>query len=508
MISSDYQQHLPATEAIIFQLLPRMFALFISHEAISRDQAGGAAKTSVLVSFLMLLFLAMLPAGCGDAVTDYRDNEFDPGGMNFRPAIPENVSVSLYHYSDDPLIINDVIEIIWEDASDFEAGYLIERRTADGEYQTVSQLPPNATRYMDTLQVAGVYHYRITAVNEEGEGNGVEKEFHLSPLISGPEMDSAIFLSDVRNALALDSIRVAIYSINIGESKILDLRTGKWVSVSSMPFVLRQAKIIRMDDGRLMSVSGSVISEYSLTTQRWEERKKLNIPSVRNAFQASVDEILIIAGDPLEFWMYSLSDRSIRKIDGPPNTARPSMYLSATLLNNGALLFPAGSKQDSGNSNRALLYHPANDEWSYTSSMLQPNNEVFHTFTLSDGRALVVFSPGHDVWATPHIPEVYDPGSDTWMKTNFPGRATTNVFMLNDGNIVSANPYGSPHGRISTVTFDPGTGEWAEPVLVPFSLYSQHGFRVIPLLDNTALWIRDQNRTTYLYRKAGNDPGW
>jgi len=488
-----------------------MFVFFICHEKTSMNQAGGAAKTSVLVASLMMLFLATLPAGCGDAVTNYRDNEFDPGGINFRPAIPENVSVSLYHYSDDPLIINDVIEIVWDDASDFESGYLIERRTADGEYETLSLLPPNATRYLDTLQVAGVYHYRITAVNEEGEGNGVEKGFHLSPLVSGPSMDSSISLVTVHNALALDSIRVAVYSSFEGFSKLLDLRTGNWTTLRSMPYNVQLAKIVRMDDGRLMSASSSVIREYSLRTRRWEERKQLDIPSVRNVFQASADEILIIAGDPLEFWMYSLSDRSIRRIDGPPNTARPSMYLSATLLNNGTLLFPADSKREPGNFDRALLYHPAKDEWSFTSPMLQPNNEVFHTFTLTDGRALVVFSPGLTTWPTPNVPEIYDPESDTWMITNYPGRATPNVFQLSDGKIVSAFPYGPPHGiRISTVSFDPETAEWKEPVLMPFVLYDLHqdGFRVIPLLDNTALWIRHQNRATYIYRKAGNDPDW
>lgn len=473
------------------------------------EQAGGVAKTSAQVSFLMILFLAMLQAGCGDAVTNYRDNELDPGGINFRPAVPEDVSVSLYRHSDNPLIVNDLVEIAWDDASDFETGYLIERRMADGEYQTLSLLPPNATRYLDTLQVAGVYHYRITAVNKEGEGNGVEKEFHLSPLISGPAMDSGIFLSGVRNALALDSIRVAIYSSYEGESKILDLRTGNWASVRSMPLVLQQAKIVGMDDGRLMSVSGSVITEYSLRTRRWEERKKLDIPSVRNAFQASADEILIIAGDPLEFWMYSLSDRSIRNIDGPPTTARPSMYQSATLLNNGALLFPADSRHDSGNLDRALLYHPANDEWSFTSPMLQPNNTVYHTFALNDGRALVVFSPGQTSSPTPHMPEVYDPESDSWMTTNFSGRITPNVFQLSDGKIVSAIPYGPPHGsRVSTVTFDPEKGEWTEPVLGPFNVHSFYGLRVIPLLDNTALCIFNHNRTTYFYRKTGKDSEW
>lgn len=372
--------------------------------------AGRAAKTSVMVSFMMLLFLAMLPAGCGDAVTNYRDNELDPGGINFRPAIPQKVSVSLYAYSDDPLIVNDLVEIVWEDASNFEAGYLIERRLAGGEYQTLSQLPPNATRYLDKVQVAGLYHYRITAVNENGEGNGVVKEFHLSPVLSGPALDDGITLGSVRNAVALDSIRVAIYSSTQGATKILDMRTGKWTSFSSMPLVLQQAKIVRMDDGRLVGVSGSVISEYSPFTQSWEERKNLNIPLVRNAFQASADEILIIAGDPLEFWMYSLSDRSIRKIDGPPTTARPSMYQSATLMNNGALLFSADSRQDGENSDRALLYYPANDEWSYTSPMLKPVDDVFNTFALNDGRALVVFLHRKVLWFDPNMPEVYEIG--------------------------------------------------------------------------------------------------
>jgi YD repeat-containing protein len=60
--------------------------------------------------------------------------------------------------------------LTWEDASDNETGFRIERRLARGyEWEVIVTLPPNMTKYTDTtIYPDATYVYRIYAIDDSG----------------------------------------------------------------------------------------------------------------------------------------------------------------------------------------------------------------------------------------------------------------------------------------------------------------------------------------------------
>jgi len=64
----------------------------------------------------------------------------------------------------------DGILITWEDTSDFELGYIIERTELSLiDWREVARVPANTTSYFDTDIIPGVaYSYRVSAYNENG----------------------------------------------------------------------------------------------------------------------------------------------------------------------------------------------------------------------------------------------------------------------------------------------------------------------------------------------------
>ncbi|MBI4753380.1 PQQ-binding-like beta-propeller repeat protein [Candidatus Desantisbacteria bacterium] len=62
------------------------------------------------------------------------------------------------------------IELSWTDNSNNETGFVIERKTGEGEFNVVTDVPVNITRFTDTgLLFATKYEYRVAAYNQKGE---------------------------------------------------------------------------------------------------------------------------------------------------------------------------------------------------------------------------------------------------------------------------------------------------------------------------------------------------
>ena len=74
-------------------------------------------------------------------------------------------------------IDDQTVKLTWKDMSDFEQGFRIERKEAEGEYLQVAEVTPNVTYYIDSGLISGkVYFYRIKAfspVNESSYSNEV-----------------------------------------------------------------------------------------------------------------------------------------------------------------------------------------------------------------------------------------------------------------------------------------------------------------------------------------------
>ncbi len=60
------------------------------------------------------------------------------------------------------------VELNWEDLSDGEASFIVERKSAAGEWTEIADLPPNTETFNDDELTAGAYEYRIQAYIDGG----------------------------------------------------------------------------------------------------------------------------------------------------------------------------------------------------------------------------------------------------------------------------------------------------------------------------------------------------
>jgi hypothetical protein len=68
------------------------------------------------------------------------------------------------------------VHVTWKDNATNEHHFLLERKTAGGEFQALTPNPnPNASQFHDTVAV-GTYTYRIAAVNAKGDKSAYSNE--------------------------------------------------------------------------------------------------------------------------------------------------------------------------------------------------------------------------------------------------------------------------------------------------------------------------------------------
>ena len=68
------------------------------------------------------------------------------------------------------------VKITWEDNSENETGYRIERKTGNGSFVTLKSLAANTTSYEDTSAVNGrLYTYRVTPFGKSQSGTSSEE---------------------------------------------------------------------------------------------------------------------------------------------------------------------------------------------------------------------------------------------------------------------------------------------------------------------------------------------
>jgi len=128
-------------------------------------------KLVLIILFTASVVGAILLSGCNTFNADYeRDNPLDPQGTNFTQSGPESFNVSIQ---------DGIIDITWQDVSDFNSGYIVEKAIVDtSSFDLIAELPEDAEKFRDPSREVGlVVYYKISMLSErDGEQSIIQSE--------------------------------------------------------------------------------------------------------------------------------------------------------------------------------------------------------------------------------------------------------------------------------------------------------------------------------------------
>lgn len=155
-------------------------------QVVNKPQTSSKSKTGYLLIVLVIVVLVALLSVGGYYIYLNKDQFFSQKKSQTEvvqkqepkppqkpkittPKTPENVKASASNANS--------ITISWDDKSDNESAFRIERKTlGDSIYKRISDLPANSTVFQDkSVQASTTYYYRIIARNSAGE-SPVSKE--------------------------------------------------------------------------------------------------------------------------------------------------------------------------------------------------------------------------------------------------------------------------------------------------------------------------------------------
>ncbi len=258
---------------------------------------------------------------------------------------------------------------------------------------------------------------------------------------------------------------------------------GRWRAAAPMHERREYAGGVRLDDGRILAVSGHPLEGKSIASAElydWRGHKWTSTGSLRqprnsgNSATRLPDGRVLLAGGHSNDSVISgaeLYDPATGKWTdaGSLSVGRDPM---ATLLADGRVLVTGGINwyiNEGKVYDVAELYDPTTGEWTATGSLLTPRNQ-HRVALLDDGRVLAV--AGYAERGVPMASaELYDPTTGRWQATEaLPSpRAWFGQVKLHDGRILVVGGYtgssSKPSNRAylaSAVLYDPKTERWRE----------------------------------------------
>jgi N-acetylneuraminic acid mutarotase len=230
---------------------------------------------------------------------------------------------------------------------------------------------------------------------------------------------TATLLTDGR-VLVAGGIDNPVYTnVAYASAEIYNPATGTWAATGSMTIARSQHTATRLNDGRVLVVSGTTTEIYNPATGAWTATGNLGTSHGRH---------------------------------------------TATLLSNGRVLVAGGIGSGGAAIASAEIYNPSTGTWAATGSLGIARSG--HTATaLTDGRVLVAGGAINVAGVTTYFSsaELYDPATGTWTATGNLGttRADHTATLLSDGRVLAVGGLTNGSLLASAELYDPATGAWA-----------------------------------------------
>lgn len=138
--------------------------------------------------YILTITIAFSFTGC-ESPNFSEENPNDAGSDSFVPDTVQNLTIEIIRRLDFPYYVNDVVELSWTDASEFEDGYKVFRRGPADENQLVAELPPNSSFMTDTVKRGGNYTYEVQATYKDSAGSAF-KTVNVSHVIETNPMNT------------------------------------------------------------------------------------------------------------------------------------------------------------------------------------------------------------------------------------------------------------------------------------------------------------------------------
>lgn len=299
---------------------------------------------------------------------------------------------------------------------------------------------------------------------------------------------------------------------------------GTWTQTGSLNDAHFAARLVLLDDGRVLLPSGistrgapttGSTEIYDPRTRSWTKTADIGTsrhahtgtlldgPACRSASPPSYCGKVLVAGgyplgvagnqpvldsaelyDPRSGTWSGTGAMTVRRalhpailLDGPPcRTASPPGYCGKVLVVGGRTCnVPAPATCATLRTNTAELYDPATGSWTATPTTMLRQRSNFDLAILPDGKVLAASGFGTEASTTA---EIYDPATGGWETTGgLRTRTRASAAALDDGRVLATSGFGA--GNTSDI-FNPVTRTWSPAPDMTISYRFNYDYATLP----------------------------